>query len=77
MFIDLVIPCFVCLFLFIHMTDTLLFCSIILFVCFFYYLLEIKQMYCFFQKFRATLWPKEEYGQFYDADAFIVLNVSG
>ncbi len=28
------------------------------------------------QKFRASPWPQEEYGHFYDADAFIVLNVS-
>lgn len=28
-----------------------------------------------FQKFKVTEWPKEDYGNFYNGDSYIVLNV--
>ena len=30
----------------------------------------------YFQKFKVKAWPKEEYGQFYNGDSYIILNVS-
>lgn len=32
--------------------------------------------HCYFQNFKVTSWPREDYGKFFDGDSYIILNVS-